>query len=222
MCGLDSLQPDQLPSGGILTKGTGLAQKGKRQKHRGEGSKSSAYLTVGAKTLGKGKGDGGANIHDVLWTEDYPLSLSLHFGGRNHQKLKETGSQLKSFVSRQELWGQERVSQLTAWDLGAENWRSCSLPSEPGRHGSPGWLDSGETGARAGWPERKVTMLDHGSQHRGGEVPPGHRMEGCREEDEVEREREKPPGRWMSFGFSLGLGEHGLGSGKLSDLSSLL
>lgn len=111
MGGLDSLQPDQLPRGGILTEDTGLAQKGKHQKHREEGSKSSAYLTVGTKTLGKGKGDGGASIHDVLWTKAYPLRLSLHFGGRNHQRLKETRSQLKSFISRQELWGQERVSQ---------------------------------------------------------------------------------------------------------------
>lgn len=39
---------------------------------------------------------------------------------------------------------------VTAWDLGAENWRSCSLPSEPGQHGSPGWLTSGEMGAKAG------------------------------------------------------------------------
>lgn len=32
----------------------------------------------------------------------------------------------------------------------------------------------------------------------------------------------KDTGRWMNFGFSPGLGEHGLGSGKLSGLSSLL
>lgn len=109
---------------------------------------------------------------------------------------------------------------MTAWNLGAENRRSWIFPSEPGRHGSLGGLDSGEMGAGAGWPERKVTMLGHGGHRRGGEAPPGHRMEGCRDEDEVERGREKTPGRWMNFGFSLGLGEHGLGSGELSDLST--
>lgn len=111
MGGLDSLQPDQLPRVGSLTRDTGLAPKGKHQNHREEASKSSACLTAGTKALGKQKGDGGASIHDVLWTEDCPLRLSLHCGARHHQKLKETGSQLKSFVSRQELWGQERVSQ---------------------------------------------------------------------------------------------------------------
>lgn len=111
MCSLDSLQPDQLPRVGSLTRDTGLAPKGKHQNHREEASKSSSCLTTGTKALGKRKGDGGASIHDVLWTEDCPLRLSLHCGGRHHQKLKETGSQPKSFVSRQELWGQERVSQ---------------------------------------------------------------------------------------------------------------
>lgn len=49
------------------------------------------------KTLGKGKG--GDSVRNALWTEDNPLRISLDFGGRNHQKLKETWSQLKSFLS---------------------------------------------------------------------------------------------------------------------------
>lgn len=85
MCGLDSLQPDQLPRGGILTKGTGLAQKGKRQKHRGGRFKVKCISYSGHKDPGEGEGrwrsqhsrcsvDRGLSLKPLssLWWEESP------------------------------------------------------------------------------------------------------------------------------------------------------
>ena len=56
----------------------------------------------------------------------------------------------KFYIQTGAMGTREGQPTVTAWDLGVENWRSYSLPSEPGQHRSPGWLDSGEMGAKAG------------------------------------------------------------------------
>lgn len=147
--------------GSSLTRDTGLALKGKCQKHRQEASKSSVYLAVSTKPTGKGQGEE---------TEDCRLRICLDFGrGTTRNSRKQRVSLKVLYLAVQGLRERERASEQWQPEI---RWRPSEQSQGLGPKGEGRALGHGAARAHRSSPRSGVEGLQGGGSRCEGKGCP--------------------------------------------------